>query len=231
MTTSNAKKRSTSDFAYQKLSDLVIAGQLAPGDRLSMRELARRFEFSPMPVREAVNRLVADEALTVLPQSAVVVPIMTRERFVELRTMRVALEGVATAVAAVNRTPAELKRILAVHDRLVRLANSTRPDGPAVVRCNQQLHFAIYAAAHMPSLLKVITGFWLRVGPVLNLDLRTSPERLRNLAAHSHHRRLVEAIGQANAEAARSALVDDIEAAAEYILSLDILPSSKARNK
>jgi DNA-binding GntR family transcriptional regulator len=83
------------DSAYAKLRELLIAGQLAPGDKVSPRELAAQLGVSPMPVREAVQRLAAEGALVVRPQSGARVPFMTRSRFIELTTIRIALKAAA----------------------------------------------------------------------------------------------------------------------------------------
>ncbi len=216
------------DRAYDGVRDLLIGGQLAPGERLSVRELAASLDVSPMPVREAVHRLVAEHALEVRPQSAVRVPLMTKQRFGELRTIRVALEGMAASRAATLATSAELQRIREHHERFRRAAQRDRPDPAVVIRANQQLHFEIYRSARMPALLELIESLWLQIGPVLNLDLRTSPQRLHALAAHDHHAKLVAALQQHDARGARRALTADIETAAAYILSLRQLPETDA---
>lgn len=208
------------DGAYGRLRELLVAGQLAPGDMVSPRELAQRFEISPMPVREAVQRLAAEGALVVRPQSGARVPLMTRARFVELTTIRVALEGMAVARAARVATAAELVAVRLLHKRLRASAGRHRPDAAVVIRGNQRLHFAIYRSARMPLLLTLIEGLWLQIGPVLNLDLRSSTDRLQKLADHQHHAQLVEALGKRDARGARRALVGDIESAAKHILSL-----------
>ncbi len=219
-----AARATLRDRAYRGLRDLLIAGQLAPGDRLSVRDLAASLSVSPMPVREAVHRLVAERALEVRPQSAVRVPLMTRMRFEELRTLRVALEGMAAERAAEHATPAEVARIRSHHERFLGAAQRVRPNPAVLIRANQQLHFAVYACARMPTLLQVIESLWLQIGPVLNLDLRSGPKRLRALAAHGHHAKLVAALARHDGAAARRALVGDIESAAAYILSLNELP-------
>jgi DNA-binding GntR family transcriptional regulator len=221
-----ATRGTLADHAYEKLTDLLIAGQVAPGDRLSTRELAASFAMSPMPIRAAIERLVADGALEVRPQSGARVPLMTRARFVELRTIRVALEGMAAEHAATHATPRELAAIRAHHERFRRAARSRRPDAGVAIRANQRLHFAIYASARMPTLLTLIEGLWRKIGPVLNLDLRSGPQRLRALAAHEHHAHLVAALERRDGPAARRALLGDIESAADYILSLHRLPES-----
>ena len=59
-----------------------------------------------------------------------------------------------------------------------------------------QLHFAIYRATGLPTLVGIIEGLWLKIGPVLNLDLKTSHERLleRN-TLEQFKRTLQEAMG------------------------------------
>ena len=217
------------DSAYARLRELLIAGQLAPGDKVSPRELAAQLEVSPMPVREAVQRLAAEGALVVRPQSGARVPLMTRSRFVELTTIRIALEGMAVERAAQAASISELD---AIERHLVRLQASAaraRPDPAVVIRGNQRLHFAIYRSARMPALLSLIEGLWLQIGPVLNLDLRSSSERLGKLAAHEHHALLVVSLARRDSEGARRGLVGDIESAAAHILSLGSLPEKEER--
>jgi DNA-binding GntR family transcriptional regulator len=229
VSTAPSSRGTLADRAHARLRDLLIAGQVAPGDRLSSRELAARFAMSPMPIRAAIERLVADGALEVRPQSGARVPLMTRARFVELRTIRVALEGMATEHAAAHVTSRELAAIRAHHERFCHAARRPRPDAAVAIRANHRLHFAVYAAARMPALLAIIEGLWVQIGPVLNLDLRSDPQRLRALAAHEHHARLVEALQRRDGPGARRALVGDIESAAAYILSLDRLPESEEK--
>ncbi len=211
------------DRAYARLRELLISGQVAPGDRLSARELAPRFRMSPMPVRAAIERLSADGALEVRPQSGARVPLMTRSRFVELRTIRVSLEGMAAEHAAARVTVRELAAVRGFHERFCAAARGARPNLRAAIRANRDLHFAVYAAARMPALFALIEGLWLQIGPVLNLDLRSGPQRLHALAAYEHHAGLVEALARQDGPAARRALVSDIETAADYILSLERL--------
>ena len=222
----DAVRATLRDRAYEGLRDHLMAGQLAPGEKLSVRELADGLNMSPMPVREAVQRLAAERALEVRPQSAVRVPLMTRADFMELTTIRLNLEGMAAQIAAAEITPTELARVRRHHQRFRNSARCEKPNPSVVIRANKQLHFAVYECARMPTLLRLIETLWLRIGPVLSFDLRSSPRRLHTLAAHECHEHLVSALEQRDCEAARHALVSDIESAAAYILSLDQLPET-----
>lgn len=217
---------------YVGLREWLISGRLSPGEKVSLRVMAERLGVSMTPVREAVSRLVADAALEVLPNRAVSVPVLSLEQFQELTAIRVAVEGFAAERAAALRSPQQLAAIRR-HDALFRRqCGRARPNIEAAVKANQALHFAVYAAAGLPALMPIIEGLWLRIGPVLNLDLRASPERLRLGAAEQCHGRLVAAIGAKDAQAARRALADDIGGAAAFIESRGVLSARRpARRK
>ncbi len=202
---------------YEELRDLIIGGDLAPGDKLSLRSVADTLGVSIMPVREAVSRLVADEALEVLPNRAVTVPVMTGSKFRELTRIRLVIECFAAEQAALNCSPAELRVIGAFDAAFRREARSDEPDPKRAVRANKDLHFAIYRASRMPSLVGIIEGLWLKIGPVLNLDLRVSPDRLAHGGAEAHHARAVAAIEARDGRAAQAAISADIEGAAAFI--------------
>ena len=74
---------------YQDLRELIISGQLQPGERLTLAGMAKALGTSAMPVREAIQKLAADDALELLPNKSVRVPVMTRTRFRELVTINV----------------------------------------------------------------------------------------------------------------------------------------------
>lgn len=204
---------------HAELRDLLMGGDLAPGQKMSLRSVAETLGVSIMPVREAVARLVADQSLEVLPNRAVRVPLMTRARFRELTAVRLAVEGFAAEEAARSRTEADIAAMRRFEEAFQAEARSARPRAARAVRTNKELHFAVYRAAGLPTLVGIIEGLWLKIGPVLNLDLKLSPERLRTGGAAEHHRRLVAAVEAGDAAAARDALIADIKGAASFIES------------
>ncbi|WP_319641405.1 GntR family transcriptional regulator [Rhizobium acaciae] len=46
------------DQVYERLGELIRSGQFAPGEEITIRNLAKDFEVSPTPVREALYRLI-----------------------------------------------------------------------------------------------------------------------------------------------------------------------------
>lgn len=207
-----------------ELRALLVAGRLAPGEKLSLRRVAEALGVSMMPVREAVSRLAADKALEVLPGRAVRVPVLTRSQFRELTRVRLVVEGFAAEEAAKNATEAQIAEV-ARHDAAFRAAAKAEPpDTVAAVVANRDLHFALYEAAAMPSLVEMIERLWLKAGPILNLDMRHEPRRLDGGSAVVAHAALLEALRRRDPKAARVALEDDIRAAAEHIERTAPLP-------
>lgn len=200
-----------------ELRSLLVAGRLAPGEKLSLRRVAEALGVSMMPVREAVSRLAADRALEVLPGRAVRVPVLSLEQFRELTRLRVVVEGFAAEEATRRATPQHIARI-AEHDAdFRRAARADPPDAAGAVAANRDLHFALYEAAGMPSLIEMIERLWLKAGPILNLDMRHEPRRLEGGSAMQAHARLLAAVRRRDPPAARAALEEDIAAAAAHI--------------
>lgn len=212
------------DRAYRQIADLLIAGRLAPGDRMSLRSTAEALGVSMMPVREAVTRLVADNALEVTPNRAIRVPIMSAKRFLDLTAARIVVEGHAAARAATLRDDVDLARIRQLNETFKRETEKPSPDLAAAVAHNQALHFAVYEAARSPQLSEMIRSLWLKAGPVINLDLRANPDRLKHTRAVQFHADLVSALLASDPDRARLAIEHDIQGAADFIVSQGHLP-------
>lgn len=202
-----------------ELRALLVSGRLAPGEKLSLRRVAEALGVSMMPVREAVSRLAADKALEVLPGRAVRVPVLTLERFRELTRLRLVVEGFAAEEAARVATEEQVARV-AVHEAIfAEAANADPPRSADGVAANRDLHFAIYEAAGMPALVEMIERLWLKAGPILNIDMRHEPIRLKGGNAVQAHAALLDAMRRRDPAAARAALESDIRAAAAHIES------------
>lgn len=201
----------------------LITGLLAPGDKLSLRPLAQQLGVSMQPVRDAVARLVAERALEVTPKRSVQVPLMSLPQFRELTAIRQAIEGFAVEQAA-HRRGGDERAAIRQHEATFRRESKRRaPDVDAAIVANANLHFAVYRSADMPALVAIIEGLWLRIGPVLNLDLRDGENRLRSGVAMQCHADLLAAIEGGDAAAARHALQRDIGSTAAFIEGRDVL--------
>lgn len=205
--------RSTlNDEVYDSLKEAVIQGRIAPGSNMTIRSLAASFGISMTPVREALRRLVAEHVLVILPNRSFALPIITQERFREVTQIRFALEGLAAEEGARNITKEQI-------EHLVRLNEKIECDGEKGVAArlgwNTEFHFTIYRASGMPTLVAMIEGLWLQIGPLLNVPISEMPQRSPGYFAH-HHRAL-QGLKAGKPIEVRKAILADIAEAAENI--------------
>ena len=207
---SKLERETLHDRAYLELKKAIMSGAIRPGATITIRAMAAALGTSPMPVREALRRLVAERALLMLPTRSVTLPLMTAEQFDEICRIRVAVEGIVTEKAASMITFEELRRMQQAHTEMARL----KPQQTATYLAkNQELHFTLYQAARMPVALQVIEMLWLQAGPLLNLALSEIGFR----TGQDHHRELLNALEKRNVKAARAAMEADITDAARVI--------------
>ena len=209
------------------LTERLLAGVYAPGDKLSLRSVATGLGVSMTPVREAVSRLVADSALEVAPNKAVRVPVLDVKKFRELTALRIEIEGLAAAWAAVARTDADIAAIAEAEAGFRSERSKARPRLASTIAINQKLHFGIYRAAKSPMLVEIIVGLWLKAGPILNLDMAKRSTRVSNGAGERFHAAALDAIRHHDSDAARVAIVGDIQQASDFIISLGKLPTAQ----
>jgi GntR family colanic acid and biofilm gene transcriptional regulator len=155
------------------IREALMAGRFQPGERLNIRALAAMLGTSATPVREALSRLAADGAIEMVPNQSVRVPLFNRERFEELKLIRMAVEGLAAEQAAIRITSAELEAIERLLARYITAAHADR--GDRSLAFSKQFRFAIYEAARMPTLLRVIEGLWTRSAPSFRFMYPHSP--------------------------------------------------------
>src|SRR5580693_4674515 len=89
--------------SYRRICDLILDGEIAPGQVVTIQNLAEAFGVSTMPVREALKRLTAGGALSLLTGRSIGIP--------RLRRVRLSVEGLATEWAADLIEPSELARL------------------------------------------------------------------------------------------------------------------------
>src|SRR5437899_6347861 len=111
---STAEDTSLRRQVYDSLREALTAGRFIPGQKLTFRFIAGALGVSLTPVREALRRLVAEDGFEMQPNRSVRVPLMTRDKVLELRDIRIAVEGLAAekaAAVATGRQVAKLRRI------------------------------------------------------------------------------------------------------------------------
>lgn len=204
------------DAAYEQMRQALIDGHFSPGQTFTIRALAEVFGTSPMPVRDALKRLVAERALDLLPNRSVVVPLMSRSRFQEILQIRLSIEPMITARAAARVTPELIEQMVEDHRQMSSAVD--RADPVAYLAANRRFHFRLYEAAGTVVMLPLIEAMWVQVGPYLNQVFRAQ-ERGSTQAAVHHHTSVLQALRRHDAPAAAQAIWNDLSDAADSILA------------
>lgn len=209
------ENQSLTHKAYQVLKEGLQEGGFTPMEPMVIRTLATEYGISATPIREALQRLVAERLLIVLPNRSIVVPRMTRTRFLEVMPIRIALEGMAARLATANFSVSDLVEL----ETLVQSVSETTKnyDSKSYLLLNREFHFAIYEKAGNPELLRMINDLWLKVGPVFTGLFDDAYYRDH---ANDEHQNILDAFKRGDAEAAENFMKHDIDLAAKALLPL-----------
>ncbi|NIA70074.1 GntR family transcriptional regulator [Pelagibius litoralis] len=102
-------RRTTADDIFERLRADIVSLQLPPGTKLSEAEVARKFDVSRQPVREAFIRLGNMNLVQIQPQRATIVRRISRSEILEARFIRTAVETEIVRRACKAYTPAQEK--------------------------------------------------------------------------------------------------------------------------
>ena len=209
------------DLVYGRLKEALLAGRIQAGEVLSLRDLAAQLSTSVMPVREAVARLCAENALRVVPNRGVEVPPLDGETADEIWDLRIQLEGRACGLAARRADAADIARI-----RSTCAAVEAAGKGNEVARLlesNSEFQSAIFASARSPVLLQMIEILRVKsvpyYAPALDVFVRERPPYWEECWAN--HTEIAEAIAARDADRARKAKQRDLRAFHAFIKAVN----------
>lgn len=189
---------------YRALRVQVMHGELAPGQPLTLRGVARTFGVSMTPAREAVRRLVAEGALSLSTTGRVATPELTPERIEELASIRALIEPELAARALPRAHFALIDRLAAINGANAEAV--AKGDAVAYIRTNLEFHRTLYLRAQAPAMLALTETVWLQLGPTM----RALYTRLRRHEPPPHHRLILAALRAGDEPGLRLAVRTDV---------------------
>ena len=215
------------DQAIVKIKEMILAGELKPGDRLPPeKELSERLGLSRSSLREAVKALEIIHVLDVrrgdgtyvtsltpdllLGAMSFVADIHQDSSVLEMFAVRRILEPAAAAMAAARAKPADVARL---HALLTEVGEGTPVDD--LVAHDLVFHRSICGLsgnAYLTSLLDSLSGSTLRARVWRGLTEEGSVERTL-----TEHRAIVDAIASGDAELVRSRVTVHVSGVAEWL--------------
>ncbi|HWC81561.1 MAG TPA: GntR family transcriptional regulator [Pseudonocardiaceae bacterium] len=181
------ERRSLAGQAVQLLRELVLTGEIAPGQRLNEVELAARMRISRGPLREAVRHLTSEGLLVYQAHHGTRVRLADAAELRALFELRAALECAAARLAAQRRTEAELARLREVSTS----SRAERPDHRFPYQLDLAFHRAMVDAAASPLVAEQVR---LVQQQVILLRSRHIVDPVHTNASLDDHDRLIAAI-------------------------------------
>lgn len=189
---------------YRRLREMILFGELSPGQAVTIQGFADMLSVGMTPVREAIRRLSAEGALTFLGNRRVQVPQLTLSELEEVAYVRLMVEPKMAALAASHAVQADIDDLTRIDEALN--ATILRGDTRGYQEHNYRFHKRLSEIADAPILLTMANTLWMRMGPSLRVVRgRNGTSNLPDM-----HQEAIAALAGHDQDAAASAIERDI---------------------
>lgn len=189
------------DDAYRLIREWIIAGQLAPGERIQDAALAEALGVSRMPIREALLWLQNEGLVESSANRWIRVTEVRADQGEELYPIVWALEAMALRRPAVASIPVDLA---AMEDANARLAGAIDAgDGPRATEADATFHHTFLEAAGNQELMRIVSEVKVKLR---RLEVAYFAGNLKAVASVDEHRTILDALKRSDFEAAAAAV-------------------------
>jgi len=193
--------------AYAYIYDLLLSNEIKPGDRIREDLIAQEIGMSRTPVREAVNRLIAEGFVHCVPRKGLFAAKVSVEDLLKMLDVRIALEALAVESCCRHITDAELKKLEGIYD-----AYSAKMMAGEIIEassCDREFHICIASASKNMKLQQYIADlvdFYMYAKfQAVKMYTGKSMQRVMN-----NHKNILEAIRERNVRKAKKMIETDI---------------------
>lgn len=176
------------DLALSRLREMIVSGQLLPGEQVRQQEVADELGVSRVPLREALNVLASQGLLIHRPHQGYFV---AKRLPIELAQVRRMLQMLEDELLQSLAWPDEatLKELDAINAQM--LAHARRQEWMGLLPLNRQFHFRIFELSPYKLILDQVARLWDLADPFIANKLGLQEARLRSC---EEHRQLVDAL-------------------------------------
>ncbi|WP_336054945.1 GntR family transcriptional regulator [Nitratireductor sp. CH_MIT9313-5] len=207
----------TVERTYRRLKEMAASYEFKPDSRLNESELSKRLDTSRTPLREALNRLVAEGFLTFKSGKGFFCRSLKPAEIMDLYEARAAIECEAAALAAIRANAEDIAE-------LEKFLENSKPDykpgtSPVeLVRLDEEFHTRLTALSGNAEMVRMLGNMNGRIHFVRLIDLKTLCERNGpDVVTTEPHKRILEAVKRRDADAARAEMAKHIERRLESI--------------
>ncbi len=178
-----------------RLRDMIIEGDLQPGERIYENQLGEELGVSRTPLREALKFLASEGLVELVPSRGAVVKRFSAKDIEDMLIVLRSLEMLAGKIACSQASDEEIAQIRALHDAMVR--HYKAGERLEYYKLNQQIHTGIVALANNAPLAEVHGLLQSRVKRIRFIG-HEGAERWAGAVAE--HERIITALEQRDAD-------------------------------
>lgn len=218
-----SKSEGSVEKAYEALRKMAIDFEFKPGERLNETALTKRLDVSRTPLREALNRLVAEGFLTFELGKGFFCRPLSPEKILELYQLRCALETEALIRTIEGAADQQIEAVVSYLDEAEK-SYSVCSDLNELLRMDEEFHIKLAALSGNEELVRLLCNVNERIRYVRIINLRLLRDR-RDMPDHNHtsmsqHRVILNAVTARDVTAATQALRRHIERRSEQTVEL-----------
>jgi GntR family transcriptional regulator, rspAB operon transcriptional repressor len=192
---------------HRHLRGAIIRGELRPGQALSESEIAKRYETSRQPVREAFIKLAEERLVAILPQRGTFVVKISVADVLDARFVREAIEVAVVEEAA---TSAPLSAIQNLRDLIAKQAQVAAGLSEEFLVLDEEFHRTIALSVGRAHAWRVIEGIKAQMDRIRYLSLDDATPLAVLIEQHTHIVDSIEARDPVAAAAAVRAHLHEI---------------------
>lgn len=178
----------------------IVEGDIAPGSKISEPELARRFDLSRAPLREALARLERCHLIERVPNSGARVVKLSQAGLISLYQLRETLEGMAARLAASELTDAEIAQLQQLLDQHLSTQRVREGESYYQEAGDVDFHYRIIQGSKNPYLINILCDELYHVVRMYRVQLGMAGPRVSR--AFDEHKAILNAIANRDGELA-----------------------------
>lgn len=190
------KNKNKQLIAYKFIRSKIIDGSYPPGSKLVITRIAQELSLSPIPVREAIRRLEADNLIEMRPYSGAIVAAINEDEYLEILTVIAVLEGYAVHLGLPYFKERDLEQLQIINEE----ARSALEDFEFYQfgKANRKFHQLTISYCTNKYLLNEIEEKWSKLDTIRHMGAVFFPARAKE--SIKEHQHIINLISEQNNE-------------------------------
>lgn len=195
---------------YERLRQMAADFEFKPEERVNESVLSKQLGASRTPLREALNRLVAEGFLTFQGGKGFFCRALNPDRIMNLYEARVAIECEALYCSALRATDAGIAKVARYLDDIEAEYTSCR-DPLRLLQLDEEFHIRVAGLSDNPEFVRILNNINGRIRFVRMIDLTALLDAPQPATPLDAHRRIITALQARDEVAAIAAMRNHIQ--------------------